>query len=768
MKKLILSLLISLSAFTSFAQYAIGEWVSHNAYNGCDLVEEGNKAVYSVSKGSLFSYGKDDNALYTYNKVSGLSDNLISRIHYSVATKQLVIIYSNSNIDFLTDNDRVYNLSDLKESVIAGDKSVNSIYEADGYLYMSMPFGMMILDLKKREFKESLNWGINITGSAVIAGDIYISTLSDIRVGKKGTNLSDYSNWEIYSKDIFKTISSYKGKLYGIKDKDGVYYCESPGSWTASYKNNYLSFFKHTSSDELIAATNNTMQIAIFRDHGIYDILQTTEYATDYSINNNSNTIWITGKDNNLSKYDRSSKSFTNTNIIPKGNATPLPWYATVSDKNLYITGGGKKTNRYNTSGQVTIYDGYEWTNLDNKTIADFFGIKFSDIVHIAVNPNDPNHFFAFSWGEGLFEFRDNEPYKWHNFDNSPIESANAGSYNFMRCDGGAFDKYGNLWFTNSYVSKAIKVLKPDGTWLSFNHTGLTGHNNIGKICITSANQKWINILHTSKTNGIYIMGDTGADISEGSSFNEIFLSTLKYIDSGEEASVTPSSFGAITEDKNGDIWIGTNMGPIIASNPKNIFNNGYYFSRIKVARNDGTNLADYLLEGETITAIAIDGGNRKWIGTASNGVYLLSENGQETLHHFTTENSPLPSDEIQSLAIDNKTGLVYIGTMQGLMAYQSDAIEGKSDFSQVHVYPNPVRPDYNGTITITGLMDNSLVKITDINNNLIYQDNSIGGMMSWDGLNSKGNRVATGVYLVYATSEDGKKGVAAKILFVR
>ena len=198
-----------------------------------------------------------------------------------MATKQLGIIYSNSNNDFLTDNDRVYKLSDLKESVIAGDKSVNSIYEADGYLYMSMPFGMMILDLKKREFKESLNWGINITGSAVIAGDIYISTLSDIRVGKKGTNLSDYSNWEIYSKDIFKTISSYKGKLYGIKDKDGVYYCESPGSWTASYKNNYLSFFKHTSSDELIAATNNTMQIAIFRDHGIYDILQTTEYATD-------------------------------------------------------------------------------------------------------------------------------------------------------------------------------------------------------------------------------------------------------------------------------------------------------------------------------------------------------------------------------------------------------------------------------------------------------------------------------------------------------
>ena len=187
----------------------------------------------------------------------------------------------------------------------------------------------------------------------------------------------------------------------------------------------------------------------------------------------------------------------------------------------------------------------------------------------------------------------------------------------------------------------------------------------------------------------------------------------------------------------------------------------------MKIPRNDGTDLADFLLENENIVSIVVDGANRKWLGTESNGVYLVSADGLEEIHHFTSENSPIPSDNILQLAIDNDNGILYIGTDKGLIGYQSDAVEGKEDYSEVYAFPNPVRPEYSGIITVTGLMENSLVKITDVNNNLIYQANSLGGMIGWNGLNHNGSRVATGVYFVYGTSEDGKTGVVTKILFV-
>ena len=222
-------------------------------------------------------------------------------------------------------------------------------------------------------------------------------------------------------------------------------------------------------------------------------------------------------------------------------------------------------------------------------------------------------------------------------------------------------------------------------------------------------------------------------------------------------------------EDNYGKIWIGTDKGPFVVNNEANIFrDNTVAFSRIKVARNDGTDLADFLLESEDITAIAVDGGNRKWFATSSSGVYLVSDDCQDEIYHFTTENSPLPSNNVMQLAIDNNSGVVYFGTEKGLIAYQSDANQGKTDYSDVYAFPNPVRPDYSGVITVTGLMENSLVKITDVNNNLIYQTTSLGGMAGWNGLNSSGERVATGVYFVYGTSEDGKKGVVTKILFVK
>ena len=226
--------------------------------------------------------------------------------------------------------------------------------------------------------------------------------------------------------------------------------------------------------------------------------------------------------------------------------------------------------------------------------------------------------------------------------------------------------------------------------------------------------------------------------------------------------------FYEIAEDKNGQLWLGTDRGPVVLTNPEKYMNGNFTCTRIKIARNDGTNLADYLLNDEAIQTIAIDGANRKWFGTANSGVYLVSEDGQETIYHFTAENSPLPSDNIYDIAVHPETGEVFFATENGLASFRAEATEPQDDFSDVYVYPNPVRPDYDGYITVTGLQEHSLVKITDTAGNLIYQNFSTGGQLVWDGRTRDGGRLHSGIYLVFASVNDGKEGTVAKFTVVR
>ena len=221
-------------------------------------------------------------------------------------------------------------------------------------------------------------------------------------------------------------------------------------------------------------------------------------------------------------------------------------------------------------------------------------------------------------------------------------------------------------------------------------------------------------------------------------------------------------------EDADGKIWIGTNTGVGVINNIESAFTNNFTVNRVKVARNDGTNLADYLLDGNSVTSIAIDGAGRKWFGTSSSGVYLVSKDGSEILEHFTTDNSVLPDNCITGVACSSDDNRVFIGTKKGTFVYRSDAVQSAANYDNVYAYPNPVRPDYTGYITVAGLMDNSLVKITDSAGNVVYSGKSTGGMFVWDGCAADGSPVNTGVYFVLASQADSKSGSVTKILIVR
>jgi ligand-binding sensor domain-containing protein len=228
------------------------------------------------------------------------------------------------------------------------------------------------------------------------------------------------------------------------------------------------------------------------------------------------------------------------------------------------------------------------------------------------------------------------------------------------------------------------------------------------------------------------------------------------------------SNVYSIAEDLEGNIWVGTDQGPLVYYNPEKVFTEKLNAFRIKIPRNDGSNTYDYMLQTELITSIAIDGADRKWLGTEKAGAYLLSSDGTVQVKKYTVENSPILSNSIVSVAVSDKTGDVWFGTSKGIQSVRGDATEGLDEFTNVYAFPNPVRQEFSGNLTITGLVRDSRIKITDVSGNLVYETESSGGMASWDLNTYNGQRVATGVYLIFCASNDGTDSCVIKVLVIK
>jgi hypothetical protein len=280
----------------------------------------------------------------------------------------------------------------------------------------------------------------------------------------------------------------------------------------------------------------------------------------------------------------------------------------------------------------------------------------------------------------------------------------------------------------------------------------------IGDILITKTGHKWIVL---PRGYGLFVLDDNNTP--------DVFIDDRykKMLVEDSENKVISLVY-SIAEDLDGNVWVGTDQGPLIYYNPENVFENDLKASRIKIPRNDGSGLADYMLGTEIITSIAVDGSNRKWLGTYSSGAYLLSPDGTVQIINHNEKNSPLFSNSIVSLAVDNKTGDVWLGTSKGLQSVRGDATAGEGKFTNVYTFPNPVREDFTGNVTITGLMRDSQIRITDISGNLVYETVSDGGQATWDLKIYNGQRVSTGVYLVFCASSDGSQSFVTKMLVIR
>jgi sugar lactone lactonase YvrE len=722
-------------------------------------VAEGNNHVFAVANGSLYSYNKEDKSVAWYAKETNpaLSDNNILNIRFSPDENVLIIAYLNGNIDLLGDNG-ITNLPFLMENNSIQNKEVNYIYTNKSTAYLATKFGIAVINLQRKEIKET--YRLNMSVSSVVIKDDYIYAASGNNVWKAllSENLIDPNNWKpdhtIQAEDSIRQLAVFKNTLCFLVKGKGIYY-QSENNIKTLLANNSLTGMK-VENDLLL--THSASELFIYsslteREKGTFSDIK------DVSSTKNNRRYWLAAGEKGITGIERTNDSQYQIILSDINNNSPVRNYAdflTISNNKLYVAGGGRWTDRKRQTGTVMIYDMQEqtWNNIP-------YISGFQDATSIAVDKNDESHLFVSSWGEGVYEIKENEPVKIYNEKNSALQSALTAS-GYTRVEGLCFDKNDNLWMTNSSVSDVIKVLKPDGSWVSVHIPGVTNVALADKILIAGNGDKWINLVRADRS-GILVFNERNS-LDNSSDHDFHYFGSLN----DRNGNIGASEFFCIKEDKSNALWIGTNRGPVILYNASSALKNKEQTSFNRIIYTDENGESQFFLKDERVQAIAVDGGNRKWLGTGSDGLYLVSEDGSKVIEHFKAENSPLLSNTIESLAINNKTGEVFIGTDKGLISYLGDATEGSESYADVYAYPNPVRPEFNQKVIITGLMENSNVKITDVKGNLIYQTKSVGGQVTWDCRNKNGKYVASGVYLVIAATPEARESAVTKIAVVQ
>lgn len=774
MKHLISLAATTLICLSAYCQLAMNEWNMHLAYNATNLIAMSDDNIYALSGEAMFSVDKTDGEIVYYSKLNGLTGATISFIGYDDKTNSLLVVYTNGQIDIIKDGE-TYSIIDLyNKQLSVASKAPNDIAFKDGRAYLAMQFGIIVLNLEKQEIADTYYIGangteVNLASICLTEDSVYaVSETALYRASLQSKNLLDFSNWTISvpSEEIgsLQHITTFNNHLIAATDK-GLYQ-RTGESWQtipafAAIEPQPVINRLRVAGNKLFACTSGGLYI--FDNE--FNITHNSHYAPVYDIIPEGNLYWVAAGGSGVGKIDLDTDQ--HSSFMPNGPSQNTPYRMRFQGDKLFVVPGGRWALQNNNTGTVMMYQNNQWSNIYTADIMEKTGRDALDFMNVAAFPNDNDHFFVTSFGTGLYEFEGTQLIAHYRQDNSLVTSAAPDDPDhYTRTDGAIFDKHGNLIVVNAGDAEHTIILRTAaGQWkgLNFylNNRRLVIHTP-GEIVIDNRNENYKWIPYARYEPGL-VLWDDGGTLDDPS--DDMITQRTAFVDQNSNTLI-PEGVYCMAQDHDGVIWLGTNLGPITIPASVN-FKSSNSCRRILLNRDDGTGLADYLLDGVQINCICIDGGNRKWIGTATSGLYLLSPDGTQTIEHFSTSNSPLISDEILSLAIDNETGEVFIGTAAGLMSYQSDAADPKDNFNDIYAYPNPVREDHEGVITIAGLMENSTVKITDTAGRLVYETNSHGSLATWDGNNTHGNRVPTGVYIVMVSSPDNSKHSTTKILIV-
>jgi hypothetical protein len=754
--------LLAISIFTN-AQIPNNSWRDHFPYNHAKMIAITPQKVFcSMSTGGMLAYTKNSGEIEKLSKVTGLSDVNITAIAYSDLTNILLIGYKNGNIDLITSNGLI-NMPAIKNKQISGLKIINSISVDGNRAFLACNFGIVEIDLNKIEVRDSYFFGpsgtsLKVNDVAIFDTKLYAATEFGIyKVDLNSPNLVDYSYWQNINtlpqnNNEYKLIESVNNEIFAVFNNessgiDEIVRLNSDDTWSywkpISEELIYqLTFY----NNELSVVTNYTCYFfsselqplnSLTVDNGRYAAVDTdgTSYAASYA-----NGLMVLKNGADQANYP----TFT----APRFNATG---YIDTQGDQVWVGSGGP-FNPYYLAGAYN-FTNDKWVSLNNGYAEGIDNI--GNFFRFAYHPSIDNYVYASSYLYALFEIKDYKVIAKHDLNSVPLFQQALRPEVGVRIMGLDFDNKGTLWTIMDATIQPVFVLRGGTEWeqLVLNSSIFKSSGQWRDLIVTKTNQVWI----LNANNGVVVLQEQ----SDGSILEKYF----KLINSDGE--LLTKAY-CLAEDKDGDVWIGTNKGPIVYSSSNQLFENDEVIgNQIKIPRNDGTNMADYLLDYEIINEIAVDGGNRKWLATETSGLFLVSADGLETIHQFNAANSPMISNNVISVGVQEKTGEVFISTNEGLISFMGRATEGNEDFTDVYVYPNPVRPEYDGDITIRGLIEDASVKITDISGNLVYETTSLGGQAVWDGKNFDGNRVHTGVYIVFLTNDDGSKTHITKLVFI-
>lgn len=777
MKKLLLSAVSILSfAILALSQnVGTGQWDIHLPYGRGSVACEGDGYIYVGTSAGMYSVNQDNLSLKRFSTVNGLSDVTVSALGYSSEVSCLIIGYTNGNIDLMKGN-RIINVKDILNASSTTFKKINNITVKGKLAYLACDFGIAVVDMEKEEtpsyviFTNSNGFEVPVKQVA-IANDGTIIAASEaglFRYSNTGA-FQDFGAWVRYPNvyvGTFNAVVNHEGTLYAnysrklsndLDNQDTVY--KYNGStwevWDTIVGRTVTSMDAQNGKLTVVMAPitgfNGTVMVKNADGSNHAYLSDGFLSGAMMGFTDSRGETWLPHNSLGVLRiWNYDQRNF----YYPDGPSAGGSYRMEHNGKYLWVASGAM------TAGFAPLYridgvlrfseENQKWENFNMFNSPLMAGA--SDIIDI-VTTDDPETAYFVSYGTAAFRIQDNAV-------NSKYDSSTTGGalikaplYGSILASSVGRDESGAIWLGMSYSPKPLAVRRPDGTWQSFTLPGITNTDAITVVTPLSNGQVWLSV----RGKGIFAI-----------EHENYVVTGIKNINTSNGSGSLPSAFvHCIAEDKDGEVWVGTENGFIIFYNPQSIFSGSSFNGVIPVVQAaDGNN--EKLLDGVFVKDIYVDGGNRKWMATYGAGAYLLSADGYTIQQHFLRSNSPLLSDILLSVTVNPEKGNVYFGTDIGIISYRGDATEATDNFSeQVYAFPNPVRPENTGPITITGLAQNSELKITDISGQLIFQTKANGGSAIWDGNAFNGKRAQTGTYLVFASNGDGSQKEVTRIFIV-
>ncbi|MFD2551339.1 two-component regulator propeller domain-containing protein [Bizionia sediminis] len=781
LQRLVITLFF-LMPFVHSAQNFSALWQGHYSYLNITDIAEGNGKLYAAAENAIFVYDLQTAEIQTISTVNGLSGEIISQIYYSAFYDKLLVGYNSGLLEIVSDlGNEVLTVVDIlnKTTIPPTNKRINHFNEYNGLLYIATDYGISVYDLARLEFGDTYfigNGGAQVIVSETTIYNDYIYAACQNANGLKralvaNTNLIDFNQWSLVGAGDFSAVTAFNNQLFVLRN-DQFLLNEINGNLNPIRQFNSLPVDMRVVNNYLIITQANVSYVYNENFSIVATVPVSSEFNSNYSaaLVSGPHVYLGTNKFGILKTTLEEPVMFQE--IHPDGPLLNNSFAVGASANNLWLT-YGEYNLTYNpgplqSRGISHFVNGENWVNIPADSV-----LGARDLNKIAVNPFNPQQVFISSFNDGLLEVNRNVPTVLYNESNSGLESLilpGAPNFKSIRQNASTFDKDGILWTMTARVGKPLKSYNPStGQWQGYDFLDLIqrGLDEWGydEIDIDNNGTKWI----AGYKFGLiaYNEANTGRKIAN--------IST-------DEQNVPSPFITALAVDKNDQVWFGTTNGLRVLYNTANFFTDRNVRAESVIILDDGT--PSELLFQQFVSDIEVDGSNNKWISTIGTGLYYFSANGQETIYHFTEDNSPLPSNIVIDVAIDPASGRIYIATDRGLVSFGSGSSETKESLENAYVYPNPVRPGFNileEKVKIKDISENVNIKITDIEGNLVAEAQSginsrfkgynleiDGGVAYWNGNNLANNLVQTGVYLVMLSDLDTFETKVIKVMVVR